>query len=171
MKKTCVIIMAIFLILIVVSCGEGKIYVYGIFKDSETLYLMITNSGSVSVSVEDKEKIINVRIPLKYAGIYVKEIEANGFSDCVNLESVRIDSGCSKIGDYAFKECTNLYKIVIPTSVKSIGKEVFKGCNELECIFYDGTKEEWNSIDKSTNWKDSERTCTIFYIDDTYEDV
>jgi len=40
-------------------------------------------------------------------------------------------------------------RIVIPTSVETIANNAFWGCNSLISVFYTGTAEQWNIIDKS----------------------
>ena len=84
----------------------------------------------------------------------VKTIEANVFSDCVNLTNVTISnsvisiednafSGCKllknvevgnniqSIGNNAFLDCKLISKIVLPDSVINIGDGAFKNCTNL----------------------------------------
>ena len=50
------------------------------------------------------------------------------------ITTVTIESGVTKIGDYAFEVCTNLTAITIPASVTSIGNYAFCGCTNLTAI-------------------------------------
>ena len=76
------------------------------------------------------------------------------FSGCSNLESVIFAEGSqlTSIGNYAFNGCSSLTSIEIPAGVTSIGDYAFRVCSSLETIYYNGTEEQWNSIDKGANW-------------------
>lgn len=41
---------------------------------------------------------------------------------------------------------TNIVNFTLPKSIKTIEEDCFKGCNNLEVIYYEGTEEEFNSI-------------------------
>ena len=56
------------------------------------------------------------------------------------------------IWDAAFRGCSSLTSITIPDSVKSIGKYAFSGCSSLTSIVFNGTKEQWNAIEKDAVW-------------------
>ena len=75
------------------------------------------------------------------------------FAQCFLLSNVIIGECVTKIEDYAFFTCNALESIVIPESVTSIGDGAFSGCALLKSINYDGTKGQWNAIDKGKEWK------------------
>ena len=56
-----------------------------------------------------------------------------------NIQSVRLASGITSIGDGAFWDCRNLTDIAIPDGVTSIGYEVFSGCSSLTDIVIPGS--------------------------------
>ena len=56
----------------------------------------------------------------------------------------------------------NLRTIVIPESVTSIGDDAFRDCKSLKTINYTGTEEQWNAINKGSNWK-SGTTVNVIY--------
>ncbi len=67
------------------------------------------------------------------------------------VQTVVITSG-DRILDYAFDELNHLTSITIPNSVKSIGSWAFNGCDSLTDVTFDGTKEQWLAIMKSSIW-------------------
>ena len=68
--------------------------------------------------------------------ITTSELSGGAFRNCDNLNTVTIESGITKIGDYAFWYCGSLENITIPDSVTSIGKYVFASCKKLKDIYY-----------------------------------
>ena len=128
-------------------------------EDPATRYLSVpVNTGMVSVDDDFRDEI-------KYAKIVstTKGIDRYGFRDCKNLTKVTIEDGPTIIGEHAFEGCEKLYRIFIPKSINSIGAYAFYDCRNLDVIYYNGTKEEWEEISKDENWKDPKRTCTIYY--------
>ena len=82
----------------------------------------------------------------------VTSIGESAFSDCTGLTSVVIPDSVTSIGGVAFGYCTSLTAVTIPDSVTSIGYNAFYICEKLKSITYNGTKAQWNAIDKSNNW-------------------
>lgn len=101
-----------------------------------------------------------------------KTIANYAFSDCVNLKSVTIPNGMYSIGINAFENCKLLEYIELPESIAIIENRAFNGCDGLEKIYipagireigfeafnssisqveYDGTYEQWKSLDAENN--------------------
>ena len=59
----------------------------------------------------------------------------------------------TRIEDKAFlsKHNAELRCVFLPKTLLSIGKDVFEGCQSLEAIFFEGTEEEWERIEKETD--------------------
>ena len=93
----------------------------------------------------------------------VTSIGGSAFRDCTSLTSVTIGDSVTSIGDWAFYDCTSLTSITIPDGVTSIGYQAFYGCSSLETINYKGSKEQWNSISKGSNWDFNTGSYTINY--------
>ena len=74
------------------------------------------------------------------------------FYECSSLTSIEIPAGVTSIGDSAFAYCSSLTSIEIPAGVTSIGSWAFGYCSNLEIIYYNGTAEQWNAIEKVANW-------------------
>lgn len=81
-------------------------------------------------------------------------IEGKTLVDCLDKESceVSIPDGITRIGTEAFAGCS-LKKILIPHSVVEIGNEAFSDCVLLKEIIFDGTKSEWEKVEKGYRWK------------------
>ena len=62
------------------------------------------------------------------------------------------DGSVTSIGNDAFSGCRNLTSIKIPDNITSIGERAFQMCTSLEKIIFEGTEEQWNAVQKGTNW-------------------
>lgn len=87
------------------------------------------------------------------------------FFECSGLTSVTIGNGVTCIGSDAFYKCTGLTSITIPDSVTSIGDSTFSRCMGLTNITYDGTKSQWNEIEKGAGWNSDTGAYTIHCTD------
>lgn len=61
-----------------------------------------------------------------------------------------IPNNIVKIDSYAFGQCKDLYKITIPESVKTIQAKAFYYVESLKDIYYQGTKDQWQHIEKQS---------------------
>ena len=100
----------------------------------------------------EKTEETSVKIPNS-----VKRIGENAFGGCRGLTSVTIPNGVTSIGNAAFLHCKSLISVTIPNSVTSIESDAFIWCMNLKSITFDGTKEQWNNIEKIDSW--DFRTC------------
>jgi hypothetical protein len=87
------------------------------------------------------------------------------FGHCYILENIEIPDSVTEIAYDAFYSCSSLKSIVIPKSVASIDSKVFAFCNALEEIYYDGSIEEWNRIEKHEKWLDYSSVKVIHCTD------
>ena len=76
----------------------------------------------------------------------MKSIGAEAFVHCMNLESVRIPDGITRIEDSVFLACMRLQNVEIPASVTSIADNAFFTYYQLKNVSYGGTFEEWSDI-------------------------
>ena len=93
-----------------------------------------------------------------------KTIANEAFKNCSSLTSIEIPDSVTSIGYAAFIGCSSLTSITISDSVTSIGDEAFYGCYRLTDIYFTGTEEEWNAIDKSQADIPSSATIHFNYV-------
>lgn len=134
---------------------EGLIYINDIlyrYKDDNSSDTTIDiKEGTKSVSTgafASCTKIVNVTIPYG-----IERISETMFLWCDNLKNVSIPDSVKKIDEYAFQGCKSMTEITLPNSVTRIEDGIFYNCSKLTSITFKGTKEEWNGISKSNNWK------------------
>lgn len=67
---------------------------------------------------------------------FVRELPAYCFADCEGLKHVEFAEGakCAKISDFAFTECRDLESVKLPPTVIYIGTGAFRGCTNLRSI-------------------------------------
>ncbi len=62
------------------------------------------------------------------------------FADCTNIAGISICEGITVIGDYAFKGCSGIGTLTVPVGVDTIGQYAFSGCSSLATINFPETK-------------------------------
>lgn len=92
----------------------------------------------------------------------VETIGHEAFGACCKLADVKIGNKLTSLPENLFYGCRNLVKINLQTSVTSIGKRAFANCGNIE-IFYDGTKNQWRTIQKD---KPFENTYYVIHCTD-----
>ena len=84
----------------------------------------------------------------------VTEIGESAFAGGENLTEIALGNGLETINSNAFNMC-DLRSITIPVSVTHFGTGIFAWCVYLSNITYNGTKAQWNAINKQeTTWGD-----------------
>ena len=122
--------------------------------------------------------------------VAVESIEANAFNGCTSLKEYEFSDAnkefssalfykspieCAKIGPNvtvvpkSIFQYSMIKKIYISNSVVEIQSAALHSCNSLTDIYYDGTKEEWNTIIKATNWAHggTKNNCIVHFNDGT----
>ena len=96
----------------------------------------------------------------------VTSIGESAFEGCTSLTSITISDSVTSIGDSAFCDCNNLTSVIIPDSVTAIGNYAFSTFyyeyTSLTSITFNGTKDQWEGIDKGKDWHSNSITvhCT-----------
>lgn len=136
MKKTISLLLLSFIILTLVSCTEKQPET-PVTNDPPKEILPCCERLNIAHGEGDTYQVVtvgeclhsNVIIPSTYNGAPV-----------------------TKICDDAFQLCEKLESITIPQSVTVIGRWVFYLCTALKDIYYQGTVEQWNAIEKGVDW-------------------
>ena len=81
----------------------------------------------------------------------LKVIDDRVFSDCSALTMVDIPYGTEHIGNETFRNCTALQAVIIPDTVTALGDDIFEGCTSRVEVYYEGTKEQWERIEKDNS--------------------
>lgn len=68
------------------------------------------------------------------------------------LIEVTLSEGIERLGNNVFDSSKTLEKIVLPQTINKIGNLAFNDCNLLRTIIFCGTVEQFNAIEKGTNW-------------------
>lgn len=92
----------------------------------------------------------------------VTSIGGDAFQWCTNLLSITIPKSITRIENFTFAYCSNLTKIIIPDTITYIGAQSIGYCYDLININYMGTEEQWNAIEKCSNWN-CYTSATIIY--------
>lgn len=75
----------------------------------------------------------------------VKSIGKISFSNCRELETVKLSENLKTIPEYAFQACKKLQKIELPDDLKVIEIDAFAGCQNLENITLPSNLEKLDS--------------------------
>ena len=89
------------------------------------------------------KKLAEVNIPES-----IRVIGVCAFSYCESISHIIIPHGVEKIADYAFSFCKLSYA-VLPTSIVSLGYGCLMNGYDSSTVYYMGTKDEWNAIEKN----------------------
>lgn len=74
----------------------------------------------------------------------IENIKNHTFANCTKLKTIILGEDIKNISYYAFANCQELREIHFPNSLEYIDEKAFEWC-QLEEIFFNGTKKEWDS--------------------------
>ena len=83
----------------------------------------------------------------------VKGIAENAFAGFTEVTEIVLPTTLERIGDAAFAGCVNLSEIALPAGITEIGAMIFCNCEQEITIKYAGTRDRWDAIVKSEEWK------------------
>lgn len=119
------------------TVSEGnKVY----FADDDVLYARDGEAFLAVACPENKTGTLSV-----LAG--TKEIEPGAFSNCGGLTRISLPEGVTHIGRSAFSACGALREVELPGSLTWVDELAFAGCRSLETVYFNGSAEQWNSVE------------------------
>ncbi|MBR6728767.1 MAG: leucine-rich repeat domain-containing protein, partial [Clostridia bacterium] len=80
----------------------------------------------------------------------ITQIKPYAFYSCGKLASVQFRDGVTAIGKKAFYFCDNIENLIIPASVTLIGESAFYDPDGITKVYYSGSEEDWNEINKGS---------------------
>ena len=83
----------------------------------------------------------------------ITTIESQSFNHCDVLTTIVIPEGITTIKGQVFDYCEALVNVTLPKTLKSVkAASIFAHNQAITAITFNGTKEEFNAIEKSSNW-------------------
>lgn len=103
----------------------------------------IKNKVDISGTVPWREYMLDIKSVTVTDGI--TKIGKNAFANLENLKEVKIANSVEEIDMAAFVNCTSLTSVTIGNGVKQIGGYAFCGCDNLTNVTYNGNSNLHNS--------------------------
>ena len=125
----------------VTSIGDGA------FESCRSLTEVTISEGVTSIgetTFASCRSLTEVTIPKS-----VTSIGGCAFQSCSSLTKATIPEGVTSIRGSVFEGCSSLTEVTIPKSVTSIGEMAFYDCGALATVYYGGTQEDWDALEKN----------------------
>ncbi|MBR4659647.1 MAG: leucine-rich repeat protein [Clostridia bacterium] len=87
-----------------------------------------------------------LKLPDRIEASTVEGFGMKAFNSCGTVTAVYIPPTVRSLPAKLFDSCPNLRTVYIPRSVTVIGKNVIFNCPAFTTILYEGTEQEWKSI-------------------------
>lgn len=128
------------------------------------------NTGLISVTIPDGVKEIGFGIFSGCSSLesitlpdgLISSSSGAEFENCVSLKSVTLPKSFNAVDSRMFENCRSLTYVTIPSTVYTIYGNAFFGCENLKDIYYAGTEQQWNRINKQPG-NDLLDSVTIHY--------
>lgn len=116
-------------------------------KKIEKIELNYEIEKLIDVSLQNCEDLKEIVFPKG-----LKVLESSSLAQC-RLKKIIIPDGVERIESCCFRNIGDTINISFPSSLKYIGHSIFiESAKERVVIWYDGTIEQWNAIEKDVNW-------------------
>ena len=131
----------------VVSFAETKSGTCGATGNEANVTWVLDDNGTLTIggtgNMKDYNPVSNIFVPWYDARVDIQTVVIGSgvtrignwaFYQCANLKSVTIPNSVTSIGSYAFRSCTSLTSATIPNSVTSIESYIFYDCTSLKSV-------------------------------------
>jgi len=141
------------------------------YKETELYDYYITNDNLVGI-VKYKGNDFEIALD-KLDGMDIYYIGNYAFQGAQYLEVITLPKALKEIGSYAFVNCSNIETIVMYGNVEKIGDYAFNslGWNSNRQLLFNGTLEDWCSINAGNYALPTEGIHVRFMIDGEYADL
>ena len=133
-------------------------------------YGITCSVGGVNILGHDYEQgIVATMTQLTQAGhgnFFYPEIAEFPNACVMDLQTVKEDVTTEIETGQCELACKNIQIVTIPESVTSIGEGAFAGCENLTKIIFNGTRAQWNAIEKDAYWNYGMGNYTVHCTDD-----
>lgn len=96
---------------------------------------------------------------------YAGSIDGNIFIEVPRIKNIYIGDNVTRIPDFGFSAAVRVASLTISSKVTYIGKYAFVNMKSLKDIYYEGTIDEWNAIEKGKYWTVYVPDCTVHCSD------
>lgn len=100
----------------------------------------------------------------------ITSVGKEAFWNCYNLKNFRITGKSAWIGMGAFENCHDLEWIILSAGTTDIQNLAFDDCESFKAIYYLGSLEDFEKIEKGTNNWDLEQ-ATVYIYSETRPDA
>jgi len=98
------------------------------------------NGTCVKLPLEGKNKYGNT--------VYLVKLSEGIFRNRRTLTDIMVSSKIRKFEAGQFMGCTELRRVTVPRNIRKFERDTFRDCDKLEDIYYEGSAEEWDAIER-----------------------
>ena len=93
----------------------------------------------------------------------LEKLGQSAFRYCESLTEITIPDGVTELGSYMCANCTNLKSVVLGKNLTYISSSAFNNCPALESIYFKGTAQQWEDLNKPYKILNLENVTVYFY--------
>ena len=124
------------------------------FSSSDNIKSFVIGSGVETIG-KSAFTSCKAATSITFRGNKLTTIESMTFYHCEALQTIAIPEGVQEIKGQAFDYCKSMTTASLPSTVTKLSASVFHHCDVLTTVNYNGTKAQWNAIQKASNWYNS----------------
>ena len=78
----------------------------------------------------------------------------HAFGECTALQELSLPPATRQLGICALAGCVNLHRLRLPAALDTIGESALENCASLLQLCFDGTTQEWSTVQRHSGWID-----------------